>query len=516
MPPPSGSLADTDSVRSARGEAAPARPDGGGRLGGQLLVAAGLVTFVNNYLPGGGHLNVAVLNAVSFAAIALGVVAMRLPWERWSSRLPLVLALLAFALIGLADRYGGVGNFSYAVYFVVVFVWVGLVQPPFTSLALAPLAAVAYVLPLATSPHLAPHGVASSTVAIPVCVLVGETLARSVRRQQEAQRALAERIAYVEAQRNREQAILDAVADGLLVVDAHGHVVSANAAAARLLGHPAEELVGAPVPVPTAAAPCEHQLGDGRWVESIAAPLPGTDQTVVAVHDITRQRALAEAQDLFLATTSHELRTPLTVVTGFLATLRRRWDVLDDRQRRAAVDAAGQRADSLVSLVNHLLLAARAGVHRHATSMSPFDLAAAAQRIVADHAALSATHRIDYAGEPSAVAVGDESSVEPVLGQLLENAMKYSPQGGPITVSVSSYDGTVRLEVADCGIGLPEGGDLFAPFVQGGGGDRREYAGVGLGLHIVRRLVEAQGGTVAARNREGGGAVFTVTLPRGR
>jgi hypothetical protein len=109
-----------------------------------------------------------------------------------------VLAALGFTLIAISNRYGGVSAFSYAVYFIVVFVWVGIAHPPRTSFALAPVAAVLYVVPLVTQKHPPPNAISSVTVAIPVCVLVAETIARTVRRQAHAQAALAERADLVE------------------------------------------------------------------------------------------------------------------------------------------------------------------------------------------------------------------------------------------------------------------------------------------------------------------------------
>ena len=93
--------------------------------------------------------------------------------------------------------------------------------------------------------------------------------------------------------------------------------------------------------------------------------------------------------------------------------------------------------------------------------------------------------------------------------------MKYSPRGGTVRVSARADGGQAVVEVADEGVGIPEGDgvDLFAPFSQAGDTNTREYGGVGLGLYIVRQLVEAQGGTVAAANRPGGGAVVSFTLP---
>jgi len=109
--------------------------------------------------------------------------------------------------------------------------------------------------------------------------------------------------------------------------------------------------------------------------------------------------------------------------------------------------------------------------------------------------------------------VGDPSSIEIVFGQLLENAIKYSPDGGAITLSARAHDGHVVADVCDRGLGIPGGehAQVFERFYQVGG-DRRRFGGVGLGLYIVRRLLDTQGGSVRALPREGGGTCFEVTL----
>ena len=169
-----------------------------GEQGGRLLVAAGVLTIVNDYLPGADNLDLGVLNSVGLVAITLGVLALFLPWSRLPVRAPLVLALAAFGLIVLSNVYGGVSAFSYAVYFVVIFVWIGIGQPPRTALWLAPLATAAYVGPFLTEAHPAPNAIGSVTVAIPVCVLVGEVLANSVRRLDQSRQQLAARVRVVE------------------------------------------------------------------------------------------------------------------------------------------------------------------------------------------------------------------------------------------------------------------------------------------------------------------------------
>ena len=481
-----------------------------GRQGGQLLLAAGLLTLVNNYLPGSSHLDLAVLNGVVVVALVVGGACLVVPWERLPVRAPLVVLAVALAMLSVAGAYGNISPYSYAVYYVVVFVWVGIAQPPRTSLWVAPLAVLAYVLPFALADDPPPTAIGSVTVAVPVCVLVAEVLARLVARLESSRTEAV-------ARGRREQAVVDVLADGVLVLDADGVVTSCNAAAATLLGVPRGSLVGSrpPLEIGPPGAVVHHTVG-GRALETVAADLDVTRERVVAVRDVSRHRALDEAKDLFLATTSHELRTPLTAIKGYVHVLQHRWEALDEDRRRAALETVAERTDALVALTEHLLLGARAGASRHSTDTRPFDLSDALTAAVQSYDGISPLHRleVDLPGTPLR-AVGDPAGLQHVVGQLVENAVKYSPAGGTVRVSARAADGWAVVEVADEGVGIPQddGVDLFAPFSQAGATNTREYGGVGLGLYIVRQLVEAQGGTVAAANRPGGGAVLSFTLP---
>lgn len=479
----------------------------GGRLGGQLLIAGGLFTLVNNYLPGSEHLDRAVLNTLGLVAVALGTVAVRLPWHRWSRRAPLALLPLALAMLTLSGTFGEVSPYSYAVYYVVIFTWVGLAQPPRTALWVSPLAVASYVLPFLLDDAPPATAVASVTVAVPVCVLVGEVLSRVVRRLEVSQAVLQERA-------DHEAAVVDVLADGVLVLGPDGLVRSCNEVAARLLGTPREALVGTvpPVEVGPAGTAVPAEVG-GTWIETAATELEATGERVVVLRDISRQRALDQAKDLFLATTSHELRTPLTAIKGYVHVLERRWEVLDETRRKAALATISERTDALVALTDHLLLGARASASRHSASARPFALVDVLRETVRDWP--SERHRLVVDAPSPIPALGDATSVHHVVAQLVENAVKYSPAGGTVTVSARAAGASAVVEVADEGIGVPEGAEdsLFTPFFQAGTTNTREYGGVGLGLYIVRQLVEAQGGTVTARNRPGGGAVFRFTVP---
>ena len=487
----------------------PVRRVTAGRQGGQLLLAAGVFTLINNYLPGSEHLELPVLNAVGVLAVLVGALCLVVPWDRLHVRAPLVLLVLALTMLSTASIYGNVSAYSYAVYYVVVFVWVGIAQPPRTSLWVSPLAVVAYLVPFFVEEP-PPTAIASVTVAIPVCVLVGEVLARQVSRLERSRSAAVRRGEH-------EQAVVDALADGVLVVAADGRVSACNSAATALLGLPRSELVGAPPPLEVGApGDLLHHTVGARWLETVASTIDGTGEQVVVVRDVSRHRALDEAKDLFLATTSHELRTPLTAIKGYVHVLQHRWDALDDDRRRAALATVAERTDALVALTEHLLLGARAGASRHSTDTRPFDLSDALAEAVRAYDGISPLHRISVAlPDVPLRAVGDPAGLQHVLGQLVENAVKYSPRGGTVSVSARADGGQAVVEVADEGVGIPEGDevDLFAPFSQAGDTNTREYGGVGLGLYIVRQLVEAQGGTVAAANRPGGGTVMSFTLP---
>lgn len=228
------------------------------------------------------------------------------------------------------------------------------------------------------------------------------------------------------------------------------------------------------------------------------------------------EKALEAAKDLFLATASHELRTPLTVLRGFGETLLNHWEVLDDPRRRELVATIVARTEGMTGLVEQLLLGSRAGIGVD-VQVRAFDLAASVRTAAAAVAGSSAQHPIRVIAEDAVMAFGDETTIDPVLGQLLENAVKYSPAGGAVEVSVRADGDEAVLSVADTGVGIPEG-DLervFERFVRSvpADGPREGVGGAGLGLYIVKRYVEAQRGHVAAQARQGGGTVIEVRLP---
>jgi diguanylate cyclase len=218
-------------------------PTLGPRLAGWLFVASGLLTVANNYLPGAGHLDKGVLNAIGAAALLLGALAFALPWDRFPARSSLAVVPFALGLIMLGNLYGGVGAYSYAIYFVLLFMWVGVTQPPKTAFLLAPLAVAAYVVPGLVREGLPAGSVSSVTVAIPVCLLVAETISRTVRR---AARREAEYQRLAEASREAEEQFrlaFDNAPIGIALVAPDGTFLRVNRALCEIVGYPADALV---------------------------------------------------------------------------------------------------------------------------------------------------------------------------------------------------------------------------------------------------------------------------------
>ena len=217
-----------------------------GRQGGYLFASAGVLTLLNVFVAPPPGANVGVLVAVSVAALVVAAFALTAPWDRWPERHMLVMVPLALALITVGNKYGGEDPYTYAVYFVVLFVWLGIAQPRWTSARAAPLAAVAYVAPYVNNPDAPAVAISSVMIAVPVCILVGETIASALEKLRRAQASEAARAAALTALVNaganlQEETDQSRIGDGavhlalkvlgasgaaLVLVDAAGDVLS--------------------------------------------------------------------------------------------------------------------------------------------------------------------------------------------------------------------------------------------------------------------------------------------------
>ncbi|GAA2845072.1 hypothetical protein Acy02nite_46310 [Actinoplanes cyaneus] len=229
--------------------------------------------------------------------------------------------------------------------------------------------------------------------------------------------------------------------------------------------------------------------------------------------------AAAPAQadrDLWVAVTSHELRTPVTVIKGYADTLTNHWETLGEPGRREAVRVIGNRAGELARLVDRLLSAASDGVLGSAPA-GPFDLVEAL-REASEELPADLRRRLKLAHLPGDLpkAYGNRDSIVMILTELMTNAEKYSPPDSIVELCAGTDDDTLRFRVSDRGAGIaPEHVErAFERYWQAEGGDRHHHPGAGLGLYLVRRMVERQHGWVSLRPREGGGTVAEVRLRR--
>ena len=225
-----------------------------------------------------------------------------------------------------------------------------------------------------------------------------------------------------------------------------------------------------------------------------------------------------EDRDLWVAVTSHELRTPVTVIKGYADTLTNHWDSLGEDGRQEAVRVIGARAGELARLVDRLLSAASDDGEVGGAPPGPFDLIEALRHAVGElPAELRRRFVLDRLPGELPKAFGDRDSLATILTELATNADKYSPPDTDVELGAETDDHTVTFWVADRGAGVkPEHVErAFERYWQADTGDRQLHPGAGLGLYLVRRIVERQHGWVALRPRDGGGTVAEVRLPRG-
>jgi len=224
------------------------------------------------------------------------------------------------------------------------------------------------------------------------------------------------------------------------------------------------------------------------------------------------------ARDNLLAIAAHEFKTPLTTVIGCTQTLQiraAREGYLPKRDQDALRVIAGQ-AKRLHALIDSVLNLARLHNGQAQIARQMVDLAGLARRVVDDAGLMETGHILEFRGPDTPVVItGDRVRLEQVLQNLLDNAVKYSPAGGVITVGVERRNVQAVLSVSDQGIGIPEEARarLFDRFYRASNIDRRQTQGVGIGLSIVIEIVALHGGVVEIDSAEGRGSTFTVRLP---
>ena len=348
---------------------------------------------------------------------------------------------------------------------------------------------------------------------------------------------LGARLAETARERAHMGAILTGMVEGVLLIDARGHLVLTNPAVRSMLNmaDPADdrhylEVVRQPDIVTQLAAALGGQMPPHVEVRLhrearrvfVAQAVPVAAErgggAVLVMHDVTDLKHADQVRRDFVANVSHELRTPLTAIRGYVEAL---LDApADPEQAQRFLEIISRHAFRMERLVHDLLRLARLDAGQEALERANCSIASVVTSVEHDmEPQLQARRlRLDVRIAPEAATVlGDPAKLHDVLRNLVENAANYSPEGGQIEIGAERLDGTVAVTVADRGPGIPEPDlpRIFERFYRVDRSRTRDPGGTGLGLSIVRHLVELHGGKVTAANREGGGALFTVRLPVG-
>ena len=227
-------------------------------------------------------------------------------------------------------------------------------------------------------------------------------------------------------------------------------------------------------------------------------------------------RELDSLKDDLISLVSHELRTPLTSIVGYLDLVVEDESTLTEEQRKF-LEVVERNAKRLLSLVSDLLFVAQSEAGRMTLEREPLNLRELVENAVSAAAPIAKRRSIDltFICDDGADVVGDDQRLAQVIDNLLSNALKFTPPGGSVDVTVENDGTTVLVEVADTGFGISadEQQRLFTRFFRTETAVKRAIQGTGLGLSIVKAIVEGHGGTISVESAEGQGATFRVALP---
>lgn len=362
---------------------------------------------------------------------------------------------------------------------------------------------------------------------------VGE-LARNVNAMAEQLSKMLEDLAVSES---TMRTVVSGMTDGIILTDPGGTVVLFNQAAERALGIRADQALGRTV----LDATLHMQLSDmvkraldereastaeitllypqRRVLSAFVSPVEtdrGIIGSVVVFHDLTEARRVEQMRREFIANASHELKTPLSSIRLMAESLLA--GAKDDPEvEDQFLNVIASETDRLVAIVEDMLqlsaIEARETALRREEVFLSVPLQKVLETILPRLEAKSQKLTVDV--PDGARFVGDAEAVERVLANLLDNAVKYTPDGGSISVSAEMEGGRLVIRVADTGIGIPEEHQsrIFERFYRVDKARSRALGGTGLGLSIVKHLVEAMGGSVSVESAPGRGSTFTVVLP---
>ncbi|MDB5365361.1 MAG: hypothetical protein JWM77_1288 [Rhodospirillales bacterium] len=345
--------------------------------------------------------------------------------------------------------------------------------------------------------------------------------------------------AELAANRQRLSAVLDTVAEGVVVVDKNGAIHELNPAAELLLGYDAETLRGrslagffprAPLSVEQLAS---QPVRDQRFVESCVATPDGERPVEVAIgrvdregdaifvcvlRDITERKRVERLKNEFVSTVSHELRTPLTSIAGSLDLIGAGAAGEVPAQAAALVEIARKNSRRLVRLINDILDVEKIESGQLTLDFRRHNLRDLIAGSVEATRAYAREYGVEYriiVNDADPTIYGDADRLTQVLTNLLSNAAKFSPSGRMVDITLTRDGEQARVEVRDCGPGIPLAfrDRIFQRFAQADSSDTRGKGGTGLGLAIAKSLVERHGGRIGFDTELGHGTSFWFALP---
>lgn len=355
-------------------------------------------------------------------------------------------------------------------------------------------------------------------------------------------------------------AIIEYSADGILIIDSDCNIIGCNPAFERLSGWSVDELRGqncyealkfaatrgddhcgrlCPIRLGTFVNKPEDERrsevilttkdGEKRDVELTYSVILSTDNRILGgilgARDITARKEAEELQSTFLSVISHELQTPIAIIKGYAGLYADETTPIDPRLVREKMQIIQEESERLSKLVDNLLYASRLQARGIEVNRQPLDIVGLMRRVAIKMREVSQQHPVELAvpDEVLPTVSADYDKIEQVLVNLIENAIKYSPEGGPIRLSAHPASTEVIVSITDSGIGIPEGERqrIFDRFSRLDSRYVRERKGAGLGLYICKAIVEAHGGRIwveaappSSTNPSGNGSRFNFSLPR--